>query len=344
MSFVAASIAIGGSAAIGAGASIYSGMQQSSAAKKAADRMITSQGDAYDRSIKTSQAGQAQALAYLDPFRQYGLNAGASLQAALYSPEQQQQQQQQQRFQLEGEIARLESTMPTLEGTTVTPGKKYQTRKQTAYLQESSAIQKQIAQAKSKLEMFDKQAAASPISASGPQIEASPWYQFQADLLNRSQDRAFAARGLTGSGFEAEERRRGLIELGAGETERQFARLKGLYDVGANAASVGAGTITNTSQNIANNQVAQGQAIGQAQAQGIIGVAGANSNIATGIANAATGAVGAGLNYSQFQSLINANQTGPAVGIRPTTGYGLSAPTVNSYGTGSNQYLINPPR
>jgi len=94
-----------------------------------------------------------------------------------------------------------------------------------------------------------------------------------------------------------------LIELGAGETERQFGRLKGMYDVGANAASVGAGTITGTAQGIANNTTAQGQA----QAQGIVGVAGANANMVNGIANSVTGAVGAGLNYAQFSKLIAAN-------------------------------------
>lgn len=316
MSFVA--IAIGGAALVGAGASIYGGSQMSSASKKAADRSATAQGDAFNRSITTAQAGQAQAIAYLDPFRQYGLNAGSSLQQALYSPDQQRRQQVDQRLQLEGEIARLQSSLPKLSSYVVSPGKKYQTRKQTAYQMETNAINKQIAQAQSKLETFDKRVSANPVNESGPQIEASPWYQFQADLLGRTQDRAFAARGLTGSGFEAEERRRGLIELGAGETERQFGRLKGLYDVGANASSVGAGSITGTAQSIANNQVAAGQAQAQAQAQGLYGVAGANANTATGVANSVTGAIGTGLNYAQFQSLIAANNTRPPAGTNPT--------------------------
>ena len=322
MSFVAAS-ALVVSAGVGAGASIYAGSQQ----KKAADRAATAQGDAINRAITVSEAGKSQALAYLDPFRQYGLNAGVSLQSALYSPQQQQQQREAQRLQLEGEIARLQSRMPTLEGTTVSPGKRYQTRRQTAYYQEKQALDKQIAEAQAQLDTFNKQSAAMPISESGPQIEASPWYQFQADLLNRSQDRAFAARGLTGSGFEAEERRRGLIELGAGETERQFARLKGLYDVGANAASVGAGTITNTAQSVANSQIAGGQA----QAQGYLGEAAAKSNMVAGVANAATGAVGAGLNYYQFQNLINANK--PPTPTGGVSSYDRYNGNLNAYGT-----------
>jgi hypothetical protein len=112
-----------------------------------------------------------------------------------------------------------------------------------------------------------------------------------------------AARGLIGSGFEAEEKRRGLIELGAGETERQFNRLKGMYDVGANVSSQGAGVITGSSQQIAGLQ----SQYGQAQAQGILGVAGANIGMANGISNSLTGAAGMGLEYMQMEKLINAN-------------------------------------
>jgi hypothetical protein len=165
------------------------------------------------------------------------------------------------------------------------------------FSQELQASTQKIAEASAKLKSFNQQAAANPISAQGPQIEASPWYQFQAELLNSSQDRAFPARGLTGSGFEAEERRRGLIELGAGETERQFGRLKGLYDVGANAAAAGAGAITGTSQAIANNQIGGGQS----QAQGLIGVAGANRDMVNGISNSLNSAAGAYLTHNQWE-------------------------------------------
>jgi len=166
-----------------------------------------------------------------------------------------------------------------------------------------------IREAQAKLTTFNQQAKKTLARANQPQpeIEASPWYQFQADLLGRTQDRAFAARSLTGSGFEAEERRRGLIELGAGETERQFGRLKGLYDVGANAAAVGAGVLTGTAQTVANNQIAAGQV----QAQGLYGVAGANKDMAYGISNSVTGAAGTYLGQKQWErfasSLNNRN-------------------------------------
>ncbi len=308
MSFAIVAVA-GVSAAVSAGASIYGSTQQASAAKGAA----AAQADAYSLANSTTMAGGRDALAYLDPFRQYGLNAGASLQDALYSPEQKTQQLATQRAQLEGEVARLKALAPNWDTYQVLTGKNASERRASLFTAELDTSNRRIAEAQAKLKTFNAQSAAQP-PGQGASIQASPWYQFQADLLNRSQDRAFAARGLTGSGFEAEERRRGLIELGAGETERQFGRLKGLYDVGANAANAGAGSITGTSQAIANNQIGAGQA----QAQGLIGVAGANANAAYGVSNSLNSAVGTGLNYYQFKNLIAANKpttvpTGTAV-------------------------------
>ena len=56
----------------------------------------------------------------------------------------------------------------------------------------------------------------------------------------------------------------------------------------------------------------------QANAQGIMGVAGANRDMVNGISNAVTGAVGAGLNYAQFNKLIAAN-AGRTAGTAGTT-------------------------
>ena len=297
MSFVAAAIA--GSAAVGAGASIYSGMQMADAAKDAS----AVQQDAYAQGTRTSLAAKRDALNYVDPFRQYGLNAGVSLQQALYSPEQRTAQVTAQRNQLQGEVDRLLAVRPMFDSYAV-QGEMASERKANAYQADYNAWLNQLKEAQAKLGTFEKQAQSVTAQGQGPAIQESPWYQFQAQLLGRDQDRYFAARGLTGSGFEAEQRTRGLIELGAGETERQFARLKGLYDVGANASNVGAGVITDTAQQVSNNQIASGQA----QAQGLVGVAGANANMVSGVANSITGAVGAGLNYSQFQNLIAANR------------------------------------
>lgn len=290
----------GGSALIGAGASIYGNSLMAGAAGEAAGV----QTDALGRSSTELRTAGRDALAYLDPYRQYGLNAGSSLQDALYSPEQKMQQLDTQKASLEGEVARLQSQIPKWESYKILTGKNASERRAAEFTAESSAIQQKVAEAQAKLDTFNKTYDSQKASAGKPaQIQESPWYQFQADLLNRSMDRSMSAQGLTGSGAALEERRRGLIELGAGETERQFGRLKGMYDVGANAANVGAGVITGTAQGIANNTTAAGQA----NAQGIMGVAGANRDMVNGISNAVTGAVGAGLNYSQFSKLIAAN-------------------------------------
>lgn len=308
MSFVAT--AIGGSALIGAGASIYAGNQQANAAKGAS----AAQQDAANLAAQTSIAAGRDALSYLDPFRQYGLNAGSSLQQALYSPQQQQQQIETQRAALKGEVDRLKALVPKWETYQILSGKNASERRQSMFTQEYQIAQQKVAEAQAKLKTFEGQVPRLTAQANqaGPTIQESPWYQFQAELLGRTMDRHFAARGLTGSGFEAEEKRRGLIELGAGETERQFARLKGLYDVGANAATAGAGSITGTAQSVSNNQLAAGNA----QAQGLLGVAGSNANAATGVANSVTGAVGAGLNYLQFKNLIAANSPTPTGTVR----------------------------
>ena len=335
MSYVA--VAIGGSALIGGGASIYGGMQQSSAAKKASN----AQQDALNRSITTQQTAGQQALAYLDPFRQYGLNAGATLQQQLYSPGQLQGQAESGRLQLQGEIDLLNEKNLSFEawrnqyGAQYTGGKGMK-RSRTAYSQYNADITNQLKAAQNKLNTFNQQAElqlkqAEQTKEQVSNIEASPWYQFQAQLLGRDQDRFFAARGLTGSGFESEQRQRSLIELGAGETERQFERLKGLYDTGANAAAVGAGVLTGTAQSVANSQIG----VGQAQAQGYQQVAGANANTAAGIANSVTGAVGAGLNYAQFQNLINMNNPNAS----GQTSAGLSSRTAaQRYGNNIDVY------
>jgi hypothetical protein len=329
MAFVGTAIA--GSALIGAGASIYGGMQQASAAKGAA----AAQQDSLALATQTSIAGGRDALAYLDPFRQYGLNAGSSLQAALYSPQQRQQQMTDQRNQLLGEVNRLKALAPKWDTYQVLTGPNASERRASMFTQENQIAQQKIAEAQSKLATFDKQAASQP--AQGPSIQASPWYQFQSDLLNRSMDRSMAAQGLTGSGAALEERRMGLLQLGAQETENQFNRLAHIYDVGATAAAQGAGAITGTAQAVSNNQIATGQA----QAQGILGVAGANRDMAYGIANSVTGAVGMGLQQNQwnmFRDSLNARNSGydPVMG----TGYG-TRPSTMADATARNTASLN---
>jgi hypothetical protein len=197
-------------------------------------------------------------------------------------------------------------------------GKNASERRRDAFTAEYNTALQKVAEAESKLKSFNQQADLTKTQAASgvfkaPEMQESPWYKFQSELLGRNMDRFFAARGLTGSGFEAEERRRGLIELGAGETERQYSRLFNMYGTGANAANAGAGALTGTSQGMANMQVGAGQA----QAQGIIGSNSAITNAITGGTNAATGAVGSYLNYQMFQNLMAKNKPMPTGTVAP---------------------------
>ncbi len=345
MAFVAA--AIGGSAAIGIGSSIYGGTQRSRGARNAA----AAQQDGISRAMTTMQNGGRDALEQLDPFRQFGLNAGNTLQDMMYSPEQRASQMDAQRIQLQGEVERLKAQAPKWATYQILTGENASERRAAMFTQESQLAQQKIAEAEAKLGTFEKQAEMQQQrgSQARPAIEESQWYKFQSELLGRSQDRAMAARGLTGSGFEAEERRRGLIELGAGETERQFGRLKGLYDVGANMSSQGANILSGTAEGVARLQAQAGQA----QAGGIMGAANARADMATGVANSVNSAIGTGLNVMQFQSLMAANQAGGGAGrFGPTpggkdpvmgTGYGSYAPEGDiRYNTLSQRYGHGP--
>jgi hypothetical protein len=307
-------VAIGGSALLAGGTSAMTGIMGSNSAKEAS----AAQQDAANRGITTMQTGQRDALNYLDPFRQFGLNAGYTLQDSMYSPEQRTAQLDQQRLQYQAEVDRLKALIPKWETYQTFTGKNASERRRDAFTAEYNTALQKVAEAESKLKSFNQQADLTKTQAASgvfkaPEMQESPWYKFQSELLGRNMDRFFAARGLTGSGFEAEERRRGLIELGAGETERQYSRLFNMYGTGANAANAGAGALTGTSQGMANMQVGAGQA----QAQGIIGSNSAITNAITGGTNAATGAVGSYLNYQMFQNLMAKNKPMPTGTVAP---------------------------
>jgi hypothetical protein len=317
---------IAAAAVVGAGASVTGGLLQSGAAKDAA----AAQQDAYNQGITTSLAGQRDALSYLDPYRNFGLTAGYAMTNALYSPEQLKHSTDSQRIALEGEIARLKSSIPQWDTYQTFTGKNASERRRDSFHAELNTIQTKIREAESKLATFNRQSELQLSQAQQMQgtrqaqpkqpVEASPWYQFQAELLGRTMDRHFAARGLSGSGFEAEEKRRGLIELGAGETERQYARMVGeeerefaklgmLFGAGLNSSVAGAGAITGTSQNVAGMQIGQGQAA----ANGLLRVGEANAGIATGIGNQLNSAAGLYLQNQQWNAFRDtlANRNNP---------------------------------
>jgi hypothetical protein len=117
--------------------------------------------------------------------------------------------------------------------------------------------------------------------------------------------------------------------------------LKGLYDVGAQVAIAGSGAITGTGQSLANLRIGQGQA----EAQGLYGVAGANRDMAYGIANSITGAAGTYLGYKQwdkFRADLNARNN-PTPGYKdPVMGTGKPPSTIaeaTARNTASLNYL-----
>jgi hypothetical protein len=292
------------------------GIMGSNAAKDAS----AAQQDAANRGLTTLQSGQRDALAYLDPFRQFGLNAGYTLQDSMYSPEQRAAQIDQQRLQYTAEVDRLKALIPKWETYQTFTGKNASERRRDAFTAEYNTALQKVAEAESKLKSFNTQADLTKTQAASgvfkmPEMQESPWYKFQSELLGRNMDRFFAARGLTGSGFEAEERRRGLIELGAGETERQYSRLFNMYGTGANAANAGAGAMTGTSQGMSNLMVGSGQA----QAQGIIGANQGIVDAMTGGVNAVREGVGGALNYKMFQDLMAKNRPMPTGTVAPDT-------------------------
>jgi len=306
MSFVAT--AVGGSALIGAGASIYAGQVSANAAKSSSAAMV----DAYGRAQDTSIAAGRDALAYLDPYRQMGLNAGSTLQDLLYSPQQRLNQFQDARTQAQAEVDRLQALVPKWEQYPILSGKNASERRAEGFTSDYNIAMQKVSEAQAKLKSIDQQVndyqQRIQQGTAGFQPQASPWYQFQADLYNKKSGQRFAALGLSGSGFEAESNRQGLLQLGAQETENQFNRLTHLYDIGANEAAAGAGAITGTAQQVANMQMGAGQST----AQGVLGVGQANVGAITGASNAITGSVGAGLTYNQWDkfqaALIARNQ------------------------------------
>lgn len=326
-----------GAAGVQAGGSIWSSLIQRDAAKEA----TAIQSDALQNSRRTLQDAQGNALSYLDPFRQYGLNAGAAMQGLLYSPDQINAQIDAQRAQLQGEVDRLTAALPVWERFPILTGKNASERRAAMFTEQYNAGQTALSQAQAKLNSFEQQAKSMQAQAAqgGPKIEASPWYKFQSELLGRDMDRFFAARGLTGSGFEAEERRKGLIQLGAQETDKQFSRMNSLYTTGASAASQGANILTSMGTQIANNQTAQGAV----EAQGILGAADATTNMISGVTNAVTGNLAKGMEYGLtmelFDSLKRANATGAAGGAAVTQ-YGNG---VGGFTSGGNNFLVNLP-
>lgn len=298
-------VAVGGSALIGAGGSIFSGMMQSNAAKEAAG--LT--GDANMRGLETLRDGQAQALRLMSPFIGRGNNAGDTLSRLFVSPQERQRQSDLQRTRLQSEVDRL-SQAGDWNAFPILTGKNASERRASMFTEQENARTTKLRAAQSALSEFDKLAAVDAAAGQGGEIEASPLYEWQRDVGTKYLDRSLAKKGLSKSGEGMKVLGDFVRGLGAEESDRQVGRLMGMYTTGANAATGAANVFGAFAPAVAGAQMQQGQA----QAQGVLGAGQATANMVAGVTNAATSAVGMGLQYNQMNNLINRNSMAPRSG------------------------------
>lgn len=291
-------VAVGGSAALGAGGSIWSGMIQRDAAKDAA----ALQSDASFRGQQTLRDSQALALSLLAPFLGRGNAAGDTLSRLLVSPKERQRQSALERTRLQSDVERL-SVAGDWNAFPILTGKNASERRASLFTEQEANRKNQLGAAQAKLSEFDKLAAVDAAAGTDGEIEASTLYEWQRDVGTKYLDRSLAKKGLSKSGEGMKVLGDFVRGLGAEESERQVGRLMGMHTMGANAANNTANVLGAFGPQMAGMQVQQGQA----EAQGILGAGQATSNMITGVANAITSGVGGFMQYDTFQSLMNRN-------------------------------------
>jgi hypothetical protein len=286
MSWVAA--AIGTSAAVGAGGSIWSSMIQRDAAKDAS----AVQADASIRAENGLNMRLAQALGLTAPYRAIGENAGNTLSMLTVSPQERARQRALERAQLEGEVKRLTggldwSSFPIL------TGKNASERRAAMFSEQESARANELKRAQAALNTFDEQAKIETEfeAKGGTEPAKSPLF----DMGMRNLERSLRAKGLSGSGagIEAEAR------LNAFEGDAQYDRLFKLFGVGANASVNAAKSLHDFAGPIAETQIRKGDA----EARGYLGAA---EHTATGISRAGSAvneAMATGLQYDMLKRL-----------------------------------------
>jgi hypothetical protein len=306
MTWVVAGVAMGGSALLGAGGSIAGGLIGANASKKAAGQ----QESALYAQFGQQQSARDQMLQYFDPFRQMGLQAGQALTGELYSPQQQTQQAQSSIDSLNRQMGVLRQQMMgyrTGQGVPILQGDRASERRAVVWNQmiqqneqQQAAIKDQLATQQSQLANAKTQAA-NP-NAQAEQLQNNPMYTAGANVVGRH----LAAQGLQGS----QEAIRQEGTLAATVYQNQIQNQLGIYQPSVGAAGQMAG-------NIGNLGMQMGQTlgnVGQVQAQGTIGAANSWQQMASGIGNAASGAIGGALNYSLFNKLMGNMNTGSGGG------------------------------
>lgn len=297
MSFVVAGVAIGGSAALGVGGSIWSGLVGRNAAREGAAAME----DASRRAEFGLNARQNQALRLLAPFMRPGARAGDTLSRLLVSPQERKRQNALERSDMEANIANL-SRGGVWENTPILSGKNASERRAQMFNEQEGARKNQLTSAQQALADFDKRVEIEGQSQDEP-IQNSPLYDWQMEQGTKYLDRSLARKGLRGSGEGVKLLGDFVRGLGAEESDRQVNRLMGLFNTGANAASGSANILSAFAPQIAQTQLSQGEA----RARGILGAGEATAGMITGSVNQINGAVGSYLQLSQFKSLMNRN-------------------------------------
>lgn len=303
MSFVA--VAIGTSAAVGVGGSLASGVMSRNAAKEGA--ALTA--DAAMRAERGLTDRSDQALDFLQPYRDIGVNAGNSLAFASVSPQERARQAALQQADLEAEVQKLSQGTDWASFPILT-GKNASERRAAQFSEVENARVSKLRDAQGRLDALKRQAAVNDkFGDSANTFTESPAFKFQSEIGGELMDRKLSSMGLSKSGAGAEILRRFVTGLTAEESDRQTNRLQGLFQVGANASSNMASTLSNFAPPIANTQIQQGQA----QAAGVLGGTEAMVNGITGATNAVTGAAATGANYSLANALVSRNSSAPNI-------------------------------
>lgn len=300
MSFVVAGVAIGGSAALGVGGSIWSGMVQRDAAKEGAAAME----DASRRAERGLTERQRQALGLLAPFMRPGARAGDTLSFLTVSPQERKRQNALERADMQSNIDQLSQGI-SWENMPLLTGKNASERRESMWKEQEGARKNQLTAAQQAITDFDKRVEIEGQFGDEP-IQNSPLYDWQMEQGTKYLDRSLARKGLRGSGEGVKLLGDFVRGLGAEESERQVSRLMGLFNTGAGAASGSANILSSFAPQIAQTQIGQGEA----RARGILGAGEATSNMITGATNQITGAVGNYLQFDMFKNLMSKNSGG----------------------------------
>jgi hypothetical protein len=294
--------AVGGSAALSAGGSIFTGLMGSNAAKSAA----AGQESMGYQALGMQQSAIQQMLAYFDPFRQQGLQAGQALTGELYSPAQRTQQLQSSLTGFQNDLATAQRKLAEASSGSSVPvltGKDASSRRVPIWNQAISQARSEVERIQGQITSTQGQLTAAQQNAANPASQAdmitgNPMYQAGAQAVSRR----LAAQGLQGS----QEAIRQEGSLASGTYQNQIANQLALYQPTVGATAQMAGNIGTMG-----NQMAQTLGgIGQTNAQGILGASQALQGGITGAASSLNSGASNLLNYQLYNKVFGQANTG----------------------------------